>query len=91
MRAQFHALFCKNLISRRALQPIAQICGDNMNSKRERHARKVDEAAKNGDRPFVELVKEQKTEKERHCDADTLNEGEQRRREHPALVFARKL
>ena len=43
-----------------------------------------------GIRP-AELIEEQKAEKERHHDADTLNEGEQRRREHPALVFARKL
>ena len=59
-----------------------------MHGKRRRHARKVDEAAKNGDRPLVKLIEEQKTEEKRHHNADALDEGKQRRREHPAPVFA---
>lgn len=91
MRAQLHALSCKDLISRRALQPVTQICGENMHGKRRRHARKVDEAASYGYCAPVKLIEEQKAEEERHHDADALDEGKQRRREHPAPVFARKL
>ena len=91
VRAQLHALFGKDLIPRRALQSVAQIGGENMHGKRRRHARKVDEAASYGYCALVELIEEQKAEKERHHDTDALDEREQRRREHPALVFARKL
>ena len=62
-----------------------------MYGKRRRHARKVDEAASYGYCALVELIEEQKAEKERHHDTDALDEREQCRREHPALVFARKL